>query len=81
MPGVGVSRRIFTLSLKRCGSYGTQSSLCGFVLVQKSRLELSFGRGTQPGSSRKGRRRSGQVVILREASRFGLACAPGSSRV
>jgi hypothetical protein len=33
---------------------GTKSSLCGFVPVQKSSLELSFGRGTQPGSSRQG---------------------------
>jgi hypothetical protein len=32
----------------------TTSYLCGFVPVQKSRLELSCGRGRQPGSSRKG---------------------------
>jgi hypothetical protein len=61
--------------------FGTKSYLCGFVPVQKSPLEPSLGRGTQPGSSREGRRRSGQAVILREASRFGLACASGSSRV
>ncbi len=29
----------------------------------------------------QGRRRSGQAVLLREESRFGLSCAPGSSRV
>jgi len=34
--------------------FGIKSSLCGFVPVQKSSLALSLGRGTQPGSSRKG---------------------------
>ena len=62
----------------RC--YAIKSSLRGFVPGQKSSPKPSLRTGTQPGPPCKGRRRSGQEVILRETSRCDLTCASGSSR-
>jgi len=56
----------------------TKSYLGGSVPVQKSLLELSQRKGTQPASSGDGRRRRGQARTGREGSRFSLAWVPSA---